>query len=85
MVEDIAPPEQKTTVSEEITHSKWCPKCKKIVCSRTEKALPGSDIGLNATIEIAYLWVMSALSLPKIQDLVRSFQALELSTAGSRR
>lgn len=82
MVEDIAPPEQKTTVSEEITHSKWCPKCKKIVCSRTEKALPGSDIGLNATIEIAYLWVMSALSLPKIQDLVRSFQALELSTAG---
>jgi len=82
MVEDIAPPAQKTTVSEEITHSKWCPKCKKMVSSRTERALPGSDIGLNATIEMAYLWVMSALSLPKIQDVVRSFRALELSTAG---
>ncbi len=81
-VEDIAPPAQKTTVSEEITQSKWCPKCKKMVCSRTERALPGSDIGLNATIEMAYLWVMSALSLPRIQDVVRCFQALKLSTAG---
>jgi transposase len=31
---------------------------------------------------MAYLWVMSALSLPRIQDLVRSFRALKLSTAG---
>jgi hypothetical protein len=82
IVEDIAPPEEKTSVSEEITQSKWCPTCKKMVCSRTERALPGSDIGLNATIEMAYLWVMSALSLPRIQDVVRSFQALKLSTAG---
>jgi transposase len=53
-----------------------------MVSSKTERALPGSDIGLNATIEIGYLWVMSALSLPRIQDLVRSFRALKLSTAG---
>jgi transposase len=56
-----------------------------MVCSRTERALPGSDIGLNATIEIAYLWVMSALSLPKIQALCSSFRALSLSTAGISR
>jgi hypothetical protein len=53
LVEDIAPPEEKTSVSEEITQSKWCPQCKKMVSSRTERALPGSDIGLNATIEMA--------------------------------
>jgi transposase len=82
IVEDIAPPAEKTTVSEEITQSKWCPKCKKMVSSKTERALPGSDIGLNATLEMAYLWVMSALSLPRIQDLVRSFRALNVSTAG---
>lgn len=82
IVEDIAPPEEKTTVSEEITQSKWCPKCKKMVSSRTQRALPGSAIGLNATIEMVYLWVMSALSLPRIQGVVRSFQALKLSTAG---
>jgi len=53
-----------------------------MVFSKTQRALPGSDIGLNATIEIAYLWVMSALSLPRIRDVVRSFRALRLSTAG---
>ena len=55
LVEDIEPPQQKTIVSEEIEESKWCPGCKKMVSSKTLKALPGSDIGLNATIEMAYL------------------------------
>ncbi len=52
-VEDIEPPQETTTLSKEIEQSKWCPKCKLIVSSKTEKALPGSDIGLNATIEMA--------------------------------
>ncbi len=82
MVEDINPPQEKTTLSKEIEQWKWCPRCKKMVSSKTEKALPGSDIGLNATIEIAYLWVMSALSLPKIQALFQSFKACQISTAG---
>ena len=85
LVEDIDPPQAKTTVSREIEQTKWCPTCKKMVCSKSERALPGSDIGLNATIEIAYLWVMSALSLPKIQALLQSFRALSLSTAGISR
>lgn len=85
LVEDIAPPQEKTTRYREIEESKWCPGCKKMVSSKTEKALPGSDIGLNAIIEMAYLWVMSALPLPKIQALVHSFQALQISTAGISR
>jgi hypothetical protein len=85
IVEDIAPPQDKTILSKEIEESKWCPRCKKTVSSKTEKALPGSDIGLNAAIEMAYLWVMSALSLPKIQALVQSFKALPISTAGISR
>ncbi len=85
IVEDIAPPQDKTTRSKEIEESKWCPGCKKMVSSKTEKALPGSDIGLNAIIEMAYLWVMSALSLPKIKALFQSFKALRISTAGISR
>lgn len=85
MVEDIDPPQAKTNVWKEIEETKWCPKCKKMVCSKTERALPGSDIGLNATIEMAYLWVMSALSMPKIQALSKAFKALTLSTAGISR
>ena len=79
---DIDPPRKKTTLCKEIEQLKWCPRCKKMVSSKTEKALPGSDIGLNATIEIAYLWVMSALSLPKIQAIFLSFKACQISTAG---
>ena len=85
IVEDINPPQAKTTVYKEVEQTKWCPGCKKMVCSKSERALPGSDIGLNATIEIAYLWVMSALPLAKIQALFKSFKALTISTAGISR
>lgn len=85
IVEDIVPPQDKTTLSKEIEESKWCTRCKRMVSSKTQKALPGSDIGLNATIEMAYMWVMSALSLPKIQALFQSFKALRISTAGISR
>jgi transposase len=85
IVEDIVSAQDKTTLSKEIEQSKWCPVCKRMVSSKTQKALPGSDIGLNATIEMAYLWVMSALSLPKIQALVQTFKALHISTAGISR
>lgn len=85
LVEDIPPPADKTTVCKEVTESKWCDHCKKMVSSKSEKALPGSDIGLNAMIEMAYLWVMCALSLPKIKDLFINFKTLRLSTAGISR
>jgi hypothetical protein len=55
LVEDTPPPADKTTICKEVTESKWCDQCKKMVSSTSEKALPGSDIGLNAMIEMAYL------------------------------
>jgi len=82
LVEDTPSPAEKTTVFKEVTQSKWCDHCKKMVCSTSEKALPGSDIGLNAMIEMAYLWVMCALSFPKIRALFINFKTLRLSTAG---
>ena len=82
IVEDTAPPEKKTRVSAEIEETKWCPRCRKMVSSKTEAALPGSDIGLNATIEMAYLWVMCALSFPNIQGFFKQFKTLKVSTAG---
>jgi len=82
IIEDIEPPAEKTIILEEITESKWCNRCKKMVSSQSEKALPGSDIGLNATIEMAYLWVMCALSLPNIQSFFNAFKACTVSTAG---
>lgn len=82
IVEDIPPVPEKTIISEEVQERKWCPDCAKVVSSVSEAALPRSDIGLNAVCLIAYLWVVSAISLPGITALLNSFFRLRLSTAG---
>ncbi len=82
IVEDIPPPVEKTTVFKEVTEFKWCDQCKKMVSSTSERALPGSDIGLNTMTEMAYLWVMCALSFPKIRAFFIDFKTLKLSTSG---
>jgi hypothetical protein len=85
IVEDITPPPQKTIVSQEIQESKWCPVCQEVVTSKSERALPKSDIGIHATILIAYLWVVSAISLPGIVAYLKTFFRMTLSTAGISR
>ncbi|MEQ1665701.1 MAG: IS66 family transposase [Bdellovibrionales bacterium] len=85
IVEDIPPVPEKTIISEEVQERKWCPDCAKIVSSVSEAALPRSDIGLNALCLIAYLWVVSAISLPGITAFLNSFFRLRLSTAGISR
>ena len=85
IVEDIAPASEKTIVSQEIQQRKWCPSCQAVVSSQSERALPKSDIGLQASILIAYLWVVPAISLPAIVAYLRTFLRLTLSTAGVSR
>jgi hypothetical protein len=85
IVEDIAPPPEKTIVSQEIQQTKWCPECKEVVCSKSERALPKSDIGIHATVLIAYLWVVSSISLPGIMRYLKTFFRMTLSTAGISR
>jgi len=85
IVEDMAPPPEKTVVSAEIQERKWCPTCQAIVSSRSERALPKSDIGLQASVLIAYLWVVLAISLPGIVAYLGTFFRLPLSTAGVSR
>lgn len=82
IVEDIPTIPEKTIITEEIQERKWCPVCAKIVSSSSEAALPQSDIGLRALGLIAYLWVVSAISLPGIAAFLNSFFRLCLSTAG---
>jgi len=85
IVEDIPPIPEKTIISEEIQERKWCPICAKVVSSASEAALPRSDIGLRSLCLIAYLWVVSAISLPGITAFINSFFCLRLSTAGVSR
>lgn len=82
IVEDIPPPPEKTAITEEVCEKKWCSECKDVVSSFTEAALPKSDIGLNALILIAYLWVVPAMSLPGIQRYLAQFYSMAVSTSG---
>jgi transposase len=82
IVEDIPPIPEKTIVIQEEQERKWCPFCAKVVSSSSEAALPQSDIGLRALALIAYLWVVSAISLPGIAAFLNSFFRLRVSTAG---
>lgn len=82
IVEDISEIPEKTIISEEIQERKWCPTCAKVVSSSSEAALPRSDIGLRALSLIAYLWVVSAISLPGIAAFLNNFFRMRLSTAG---
>jgi transposase len=81
-VEDIPPIPDKTMIMEERQERKWCPGCAKVVTSVSEAALPRADIGLRAQSLIAYLWVVSAISLPGIAAFLNNFFRLRLSTAG---
>ncbi len=85
IVEDIPSIPEKTIISEEIQERKWCPTCAKVVASVSEAALPRSDIGLRSLCLIAYLWVVSAISLPGIAAFLNSFFRLKVSTAGLSR
>jgi transposase len=85
IIEDIPEPCVKTVVTEVILEKKFCDVCKSVVTARSELALPKSDIGLNATIRIIYMWVALCLSLPKISEYLRTFFGLKISTAGLSR
>ena len=56
-----------------------------MVSSQSERALPKSDIGLQASVLIAYLWVFPAISLPGMVAYLRTFFGLTLSSAGVSR
>ncbi|MCP4988139.1 MAG: transposase, partial [Colwellia sp.] len=61
---------------------KYCDKCKRVVTAKSELALPGSDIGINATILICYLWVAICLPFTKLSEYLKTFFGLSITTSG---
>jgi transposase len=82
MIEDIPDPVEKTDVIKIIQEKKYCDHCKAVVTAKSELALPGADIGLNASVLVCYLWVALCLPYTKIKDYLNAFFGLEISTAG---
>ena len=82
IIEDIPDPVEETDVIQIIQEKKYCDDCKAVITAKSERALPGADIGLNASVLICYLWVALCLPYPKIKEYLKAFFGLELSTAG---
>ena len=82
IIEDIPDPVEETLVVKIIQEKKYCDGCKAVVTAKSELALPGADIGLNASVLVCYLWVALCLPYPKIKDYLEAFFGLEISTAG---
>ena len=73
IVEDIPDPVEKTDVIQITQEKKYCDDCKQVITAKSELALPGADIGLNASVLICYLWVALCLPYPKIRDYLKAF------------
>jgi len=81
-IEDIPEPAEKTEIIKVVKEKKYCSACKHVTTAKSERAMPGADIGLNTTVLICYLWVALCLPFTKIMDYLGSFYGLTLSTSG---
>lgn len=82
VIEDIPDPLETTEVVKVVQEKKYCDDCQQIITAKSDLALPGADIGLNASVLICYLWVALCLPYPKIKDYLSSFFGLDISTSG---
>ena len=82
IIEDIPEPTFKPQVILIKQEKKYCDDCKQVITARSELALPKSDIGINATILICYLWVALCLPFTKMSDYLKIFYGLKVSTSG---
>lgn len=85
IIEDIPEPAEQTDVVKIILEKKYCDDCQHVITAKSEQALPGADIGLNASVLICYLWVALCLPYTRIQDYLKTFFGLQISTAGLSR
>jgi transposase len=81
-VEDILEPVETTEIITIIKEKKYCNGCQQVTTAKSKRALPGADIGLNATVLICYLWVSLCLPFTKIANYLASFFGLKISTSG---
>jgi hypothetical protein len=82
IVEDIPEPPEEPVITLVTQQKKYCDDCRQVVTAKTELALPGSDIGINATVLVCYLWISLCLPYTKIKEYLGTFFHLKISTSG---
>jgi len=82
MIEDMPEIPIALKVIEVTQEKKYCRHCKKVVTARSELALPKSDIGINTTVSLVYLWVALCLPFTRISGYLKNFFGIHMSTSG---
>ena len=77
-IEDVLEPE----VIEVEQEKKYCPDCKGVMTAKSELALPKSDIGINVTVLICYLWVTLCLPFTRLSKYLEDYFGFTISTSG---
>jgi transposase len=85
IIEDIPDPPEKTNVTLVTQQKKYCADCQEVTTAKSNLALPGADIGLNATVLACYLWVAACLPYTKIKEYLGTFFRFSISTSGLSR
>ena len=73
VIEDIPEPPEEPVVTLVTQQKKYCDDCKQVITAKSDLALPGSDMGINATVLICYLWVSLCLPYTKIKEYLGTF------------
>ncbi len=67
IIEDIPEPPEETALVKVIQEKKYCNTCQQVNTAKSMRALPGADMGLNATVLMCYLWVVLCLPFTKVK------------------
>lgn len=85
IIEDIVAPPEETVVTLVTQQKKYCADCQEVTTAKSDLALPGADMGLNATVLVCYLWVALCLPYTKIREYLGTFFKFPISTSGLSR
>ncbi len=84
IIEDISEVSEPEVIEVE-QEKKYCSGCQQVVTAKSELALPKSDIGLNLTILICYLWVSLGIPFTRLSKYLKDFFLFDISTSGLSR
>jgi transposase len=82
IIVDIPELPLEVAVIEVLQEKKYCSKCQKVSTASTDLALPKSDIGLNTTVHLIYLWISLCLPFTRISTYFSSIFGQKMSTSG---
>jgi len=82
IIVDIPELPMEVEVIEVLQEKKYCSTCQKVSTASTDLALPKSDIGLNTSVHLIYLWAGLCLPFTRISAYFSSIFGQKISTSG---